>query len=150
MFTAQDVRAAFPESTFGSAVSEAEIAEAERQLGNKLPGELRDLYLEFDGFLGPTAAPFLFPILRQPQAGGESLTTYTQFFRAEVGMPEWVQQAIVVGDNGTGTGWFILLSEGNRLVRWDAEWEEYEPVEGNLLDEWRREKAFYESLGRDV
>jgi hypothetical protein len=150
MTTAQAVRDAFPEGVFGSPASEADIAKAERVLGHALPSELRSLYVEFDGFLGPTNAPFLFPVLARPNSGRESLASYTQFFRAEEGMPEWVQRAVVLGDNGTGTGWFLLLDEGNRLVRWDAEWEEYEVVDGGLLDEWRREKEFYESLGRDA
>jgi hypothetical protein len=28
---------------------------------------------------------------------------------------------------------------GQTLVRWDAEWEEYEPVDGSILEAWRRE-----------
>ena len=150
MITAADVRRVFPQATFGAPACEADIAEAERLLGHPLPSDLRNLYLEFDGFLGPTDATFLYPVLIRPHPGGESLATYTQFFRTETGMPDWLTQAIAVGDYGTGTAWFILLNEGSRVVRWDAEWEEYESVEGSLLDEWIKAKEFYESLLRDA
>jgi hypothetical protein len=150
MFTANDVRRAFPDAIFAPPAKPEAIAEAERRLGHELPPQLRSLYVAFDGFLGPTNAPFLLPVLHPPRSGAESLTTYTEFFRAEDYMPDWLQRAIVCGDNGTGTGWFLLLDEGNRVVRWDAEWEEYESVEGNLLDDWCREKELYDSIRRDA
>jgi hypothetical protein len=150
MYSAHDVRLAFPDGNFGSPASESELAEAERILGHSLPNELRRLYLEFDGFLGPTDSPFLFPVLKRPRPGGESLVTYTQFFRIETGMPAWLQQAVAVGDNGTGISWFLLLGEKNVVVRWDAEWEEYEPVDGNLLEDWCREKATFDSFEDEV
>ncbi len=146
MFTPQQVRQSFPEGNFRPAASHEAIAEAERLLGHELPPQIKSLYLEFDGFEGPTNAPFLFPVLERPGARGESLVTYTLFFREEDYFPAWVQEAVVLGDNGTGAAWFILLNKENQLVRWDAEWEEYEPVEGNLLDAWCKEKAMYESL----
>jgi hypothetical protein len=150
VFTAQDVQRAFPNATLGAPCAAASLAKAEARLGHAIPEQLRSLYLVFDGFLGPTNAPFLLPLLQPARAGAESLTSYTEFFRTEPGMPAWLQHAVVVGDNGTGTGWFVLLNEGNHVVRWDAEWEEFESVEGNLLDDWCREKAFYESLKRDA
>ena len=51
-----------------------------------------------------------------------------------------------VRNNGTGATWFMLLEEGERAVRWDAEWNEYEEVEGNLLDAWVAERKLYESV----
>jgi hypothetical protein len=150
MFTPQQVRHAFPEGKFRPAASLGAIAEAERLLGHELPPQIKSLYLEFDGFKGPTDAPFLFPVLERPGGRGESLVTYTLFFRGEGYFPAWVQDAVVLGDNGTGAAWFILLKEESQLVRWDAEWEEYEPVEGSLLDAWYKEKAMYESLHPDA
>jgi hypothetical protein len=142
----EEVCIAFPEATFRAPATSEEVAEAERLLGHLLPPQLRELYLEFNGFQGPTNAPFLFPLLERPGPRGKSLVTYTLFFRGEDYFPEWVQRAIALGDNGTGTAWFMLVDEGDRLVRWDAEWEEYETVEGSLLDAWVREKALYESF----
>ena len=150
MFTPADVRRAFPEASFSSPASEATIAGAERQLGQPLPQFLRELYLEFDGFLGPTGSPFLFPVLTPPREGAETLTTYTQFFRTETGMPDWLKNAVVVGDDGTGMAWFVLLDENLKIVRWDAEWEEYEAVEDGLLEEWIRAKEHYDRLLREV
>ena len=44
----------------------------------------------------------------------------------------------------------MLLEEGERLVRWDAEWEEYEEVEGTLLDAWIAERKLYESVSSRI
>jgi hypothetical protein len=145
MFKAEEVRGAFPEGVFGAPTAPEAIATAERLLGHSLPEQIRDLYLAFDGFRGPADALFFLPLLECPSPCGESLVTYTLFFRNEDYSPRWLRDAIVVGDNGTGAAWFILLDEGCRLVRWDAEWEEYELVEGNLLEAWCRERKLYGS-----
>jgi hypothetical protein len=146
MFTPEDVRKAFANGVFRRPAIAAVIAQVEQALGHGLPDQLRSLYLAFDGFQGPTGANFLFPVLEQATKGSESLLTCTQFFRNEDYFPEWLQHAIPVGDNGTGATWFTLLEEGERLVRWDAEWEEYEEVEGTLLDAWIAERKLYESI----
>jgi hypothetical protein len=150
MFSPEEVRSAFPDGVFSAPATPEVIVTAERVLGHELPSQVRNLYLEFNGFHGPTNAPFLFPVLERPGPSGESLVTYTLFFRGEDYFPDWLQHAIVLGDNGTGTAWFVLLNEDCRVVRWDAEWEEYESVDGSLLDAWRREKEFYDSFRPDA
>lgn len=150
MFKPEDVHRAFANGVFrGRAKAEA-LAQVEQALGHALPDQLHSLYLEFDGFQGPTDANFLFPVLERATPGSESLLTYTQFFRGEDYFPSWLQKAVAVGDNGTGTTWFILLEAPERLVRWDAEWEEYEEVEGSLLDAWIAERKLYESVSPDI
>ena len=146
MFTPTDVRRVFPGNAFGLRVVAETFAAAERELGHALPSQLIDLYLEFNGFLGPTGAPFLFPLFDRSGTRGETLVSYTKFFRSEGYFPEWVQRAVVVGDNGTGAAWFMLLDEECKVVVWDAEWEDYESIEGSLLDAWVKEKEFYDSL----
>ena len=146
MFKPEEVRSAFPEGVFREAATGEELAEAERQLGHHLPSQLRELYLSFNGFQGPTNAPFLFPLLERPGPSGESLVTYTLFLRGEGYFPNWVQRAIAFGENGTGAAWLMIIDESDRLVRWDAEWEDYEAVDGSLLEAWKEEKALYDSL----
>ncbi|MCE3606442.1 SMI1/KNR4 family protein [Massilia sp. P8910] len=146
----EEVRQAFPEGTFGSPTESGTIAEAERLLGHRLPELLLNLYQEFDGFQAPTNAPFLLPVLNRPASGGESLVSYTQFFRSEPYFPAWLQRAVVLGDNGTGIAWFIRLEDENRLVRWDAEWEDYEIVKESLLESWIAERKLYESIEDDI
>ncbi len=126
------------------------IAKAENLLGHRLPEQLKKLFFDFNGFLGPTAASFLFPILDRPRPGAESLVTFTQFFRSEDYFPDWLKQAVAIGGNGTGTTWFILLDANESVVQWDAEWEEYEPIEGNLLDAWMAEKKLYDVNQFDI
>jgi hypothetical protein len=147
MFLASSVREAFDGRLFGPSVSTDQIAEAERVLGHELPPILRTLYGAFDGFAGPTNAPFMFPLLKGSAFSQESLVSFTLFLRGEDGFPVFLQRAVAVGDNGTGASWLILLDKPNEVVRWDAEWgDTYEVLEGPLLDVWCREKALYESL----
>jgi hypothetical protein len=145
-FKPEDVRRAFPEGIFRKPATAAAIAQAEHELGHSLPDQLRNLYLEFDGFQGPTGANFLFPVFEWAGPNSESLLTYTQFFRGEDYFPDWLEHAVALGDNGTGTTWFVLLNQGERLVRWDAEWEEYKHVDGSLLDAWVAGRKIYESI----
>ena len=150
MFTPQQVRDAFPESNYRVSASRLEITEAERLLGHDLPPQLKLLYSVFDGFDGPTDAPFLFPLLDRPAPRGESLVTYTLFLRGEGYFPTWVQNAVALGHDGTGTAWFFLLGLENQLVVWNTEWEEYEVVDGNLLDAWCKAKAMCELIDLDA
>ena len=91
MFDPKEVRSAFSNGDFGAPATLEAIATAERLLGHELPLQVRNLYLEFDGFHGPTNAPFLFPVLERPRPGAESLVTYTLFFRGEDYFPDWLQ-----------------------------------------------------------
>lgn len=150
MFKPEDVHQEFANGVFRKPVTVAAIAQVEQALGHPLPDQVRSLYLEFDGFQGPTGANFLFPVLERATPGSESLLTYTQFFRSEDYFPEWLQRAVAVGENGTGATWFILLEERERVVQWDAEWEEYEEVKGNLIDAWIEERKLYESVSSGI
>ena len=38
------------------------------------------------------------------------------------------------------------MNDGEKLVRWDAEWEDYEKVDASLIDAWCKEKEIYDSL----
>jgi len=53
MAAADEVRTMFPGHSFGVPCTEADIRRAEALLGEPLPPILRELYLAFDGFLGP-------------------------------------------------------------------------------------------------
>ena len=60
--------------SLGTACTHAQIARAEAKLDQKLPAVLPDLYLEFDGFAGPTGAGFLWPLF-----GDNGLVRYNLF-----------------------------------------------------------------------
>ena len=147
MTLAEEVRQAFSGQVFGQPVSAGEIQLAEEELGHALPQVLRDLYSAFDGFTGPTGAPFFFPLRTASSFSPESLVSYTLFLRSEDYFPESLRDAVVVGDFGGGSSWFVKASNPEQVLRWDAEWgDEYEILDGSILDVWLNEKAAYESI----
>ncbi len=151
MITAASVRKALPGGDFREPVSASMLLEAETSLGHALPPLLRELYLAFDGFLGPTLAPFLFPLVTRPSEMQESLVSFTLFLRSEDYCPDWLHRAVAVGGSGGGAAWFILLERPDAVVRWEAEWgPEFEELDGSLLEVWLREKAKYEPLRGDA
>ena len=147
MNTSAQVRSSFPNSAFGPPVSAQVISEVEAELGHELPQVLRDLYLNFDGFMGPLNTPFLFPLRERPTEMQESLLSFTRFLRDEDYCPPWLHRAVAVGGDGGGSAWFVLLETPDCVVRWEAEWgPEYEQLEGSLLDVWLSKKSVFESL----
>jgi len=147
MALASAVLKAFPEGTFGAALPPSALAAAEAALGHPLPAPVKELYLQFDGFLGPTNAQFFLSLLEPPGPMKESLVGFTLFLREEDYCPPWLQSAVAIGNNGTGAGWYVLLDDPSRVVRWSASWgDEYEPLDGSILEVWLREKDLYESI----
>ncbi len=147
MTLATKVRQAFEGHAFGQPVPVSEVQLAEEELGHSLPQVLRDLYSAFDGFTGPTNAPFFFPLRTASSVSQESLVSYTLFLRSEDYFPETLRDAVAVGDFGGGSCWFIKASNPDQVLRWDAEWgDEYEVLESSLLEVWLTEKAAYESI----
>jgi hypothetical protein len=150
MSMAQEVRRSFEGFEFGPPCTHGDLARAERELGHALPAILRDLYLAFDGFLGPTAAPFFYPLL----PGGEpeilSLVGLTLFLRGEDYFPEFLQEAVVFGDYGCGSHWGIRLNSPDELFEWyPSDGHHYSVVEGNPMTVWVERRAWYESPDLD-
>ena len=152
MSLAFNVRAAFAEFPAGAPCTEDEIALAERKLGHPLPPSIRDLYREMNGFVGPTAAQFLYPLLDDAADSSRvSLVGHTLFLRSEDHFPAFLAKAIAVGDDGTGSAWLIFLGQPHRVALWDAEWgDEFEWLEGGLLDVWLQAKEMYEAIRKDT
>jgi hypothetical protein len=151
MSFADSVRTSLPACVFHPPASPDAVASAEQALGHPLPAPLRDLYSAFDGFEGPTNAPFMYPLLRAPSPMGAALVPYTQFLRLECADVKWLHRAVAVGGEGVGPSWFILLDDPETIVQWDAEWgDEYEVCSGTLLDVWIKSNALYASLLGDA
>jgi SMI1 / KNR4 family (SUKH-1) len=142
-----EVRALFPAGVFGAPCTDLEIAAAERALGHKLPPILKDLYRSFDGFIGPTDAQFLYPLLKPTDTMKTSLVEHTQFLRSEDYFPQFLQRSVAIGDTGIGPCWIIEIDRAERILWWDAEWgDEYEVVPGTLIDAWHRARDEYARL----
>lgn len=115
------------------------MAKAEELLGHPLPPLLTELYLNFNGFTGPTGAAFFYPL--------PTLVEHTLLLRSEDYFPTFLRHAVAIGDYGTGSYWVILIDAPGNILEWDAEWgDDYETLEGTLVDVWRGRKELYERL----
>jgi cell wall assembly regulator SMI1 len=143
MSQADAVRSLFAGYTFGPPCTEADLRLAEAVLGEPLPPVLRQLYLAFDGFRGPTEARFFWPL-----AGYEGLVELNQFYRGDDLYPqELVTQCVFFGDGGGGPQWGIKRDLPGKVIRWNASWwTEFEIAGDSPLDAWRVEKQSYDSL----
>ena len=146
MNIAQQIRELFEGFPFGAACTPSDVVKAEELLGHPLPPMLTELYLNFDGFAGPTNAAFFYPLLTPSSFSNTSLVEHTLFLRSEDHFPAFLQRAVAVGDYGVGPCWVILMDSPDRIIEWDGEWDDYEALEGTLVDVWRGKKELYETL----
>lgn len=143
----RQIRKHFEGFPFGAACTPADIAKAEKQLGHPLPPPLAELYLNFNGFAGPTNAAFFYPLLKPSSFATTSLVEYTLFLRSEDYFPEFLWRAVAIGDYGTGPCWVILIDAPGKILEWDGEWgDDYEMLEGTLVDVWKGKKELYEKI----
>ena len=81
-----NLRDVFPSAQFSPPATAEMIAEVESTLGITLPKELRQFYLECDGFREDRGnAKYLFSLIEEDYIG--SLLTITRFFWQEVTIP---------------------------------------------------------------
>ena len=143
-----EVRSHFAGYDFGPPCSEADIRRAEAALGEELPAVLRELYLAFNGFLGPTNAAFFWPLFAwEPEHAG--LVEMNSFFRGDVLFPQQlVSQCLFYGDNGCGPQWGLKRDLPGQVIQWDARWgEDFAVVGDSPLAVWLAEKRMYDALG---
>lgn len=139
------VRAHFAGFEFGPPCSEAEIQRAEEALSEELPPVLRELYLAFNGFLGPTKAAFFWPLLAPRPLYG-ALVEMNRFLRSGEPFPQdLVSQCLFFGGNGIGPSWGIKKDLPGKMIQWDARWgPDFEIAGESPLEVWLVEKRFYE------
>jgi len=140
------VRKAFKGFEFGPHCTEEELRQAESLLGEPIPQLLRQLYQSFNGFLGPTAAQFLWP-LRELSTGGVSFVEMNLFYRRDSFPQRLTSQCLFYGDEGCGAQWGLKLDLPGKVIKWDAEWgEDFEIVGDDLLEVWLESKRRYDEL----
>jgi hypothetical protein len=133
------VRDAFQEYDFGQPASLELLANAEAKLGHRLPPVLRNYFLAFNGFKGPTGSDFFYTI--------DHLVEMTLFFRSEDYLPKFLHGAVALGDDGTGPCWLIRLDRPDTIIEWDAEWgDDFEVLQGSLVEIWLARKAVYDGI----
>jgi hypothetical protein len=142
-----EVRACFAGFGFGPPCSESEIHRAESELGEALPAVLKELYLAFDGFEGPTGAGFFWPLFAHAE-NDPGLVEMNLFFRGDDLFPQGlVSQCLFFGDNGCGPQWGIKRDLPGKVILWDAAWgDKYEVTGEDPLEVWTAEKRMYEEL----
>ena len=151
MSLAQEVRRSFEGFDFGPSCTPDDLERAEHELGHPLPAVLRELYLDLDGFLGPTAAVFFSPLLQRDDLAGDSLVGVTLFLRGEDYFPSFLQRAVIFGSDGCGSNWGMLIDMPGVVFEWHPEQgEDYTVVGSNPLDAWLKGKALYEESASDA
>ena len=151
MSIAHEVRCIFEGFNFGPPCTPEDLVRAEHELGHPLPAVLRELYLSFDGFLGPTAAVFFSPLLQRDNSAGDSLVSFTRFLRGEDYFPGFHQRAVIFGSDGCGSNWGMLIDSPGVVFEWHPEQgEEYTVVGTSPLDAWLKGKALYEDSAPDA
>ena len=143
MNLAEQVTELFHGFPFGTPATLDDLQRAERELGEAIPPVLRDLYLAFDGFRGPTNAQFFWPLFAE-----NGLVNFNGFLRAGDEFPhDFVSSCIFFGDEGIGPMWGIKRDLPDSSVRWDAEWgEDIEIVGTTPPDVWLQKKREYDAI----
>ncbi|MFB8281554.1 SMI1/KNR4 family protein [Nocardia colli] len=125
----------YPWVEFGEPASDAEIDQIEQQLGQPVPGDLRDLFRQADGV--ETADDLVWPI-QQVIARNSDFRSNGDF--AELYKP--FDQLMFIGSNGGGDQFAYLRGpEGwvEEIYVWDHETDERKGICGSLDDylRWR-------------
>lgn len=139
----EKVRESFREFPFGPPATLEDLRRAESKLGEPLPSVLRDLYLAFDGFRGPTNARYLWPLF-----GKDGLVEFNTFLRFGDEFPrELVRSCIFFGDEGIGPMWGIKHDLPGNIICWDAEWgTDFEIVGTTPLEVWLESKRGFDAI----
>jgi hypothetical protein len=144
----EEVQRHFAGFSFGAPCSDAEVQRAEAALGERIPGVLRELFLAFDGFLGPTDSVFFWPLFAG-KWGDYGLVDLNRFLREDDEFPrDLVSRCIFFGDDGGGPFWGIKRDLPGKVIEWEASWgDEFNVVGENPLEVWIEAKKGYEELG---
>jgi hypothetical protein len=141
-------RQLFPNAKFWPPASEALIASVEKELGVRLPDQLRRLYLDCDGFReGRGNTKYLVSLTDDDGSG--SLVSATRFWWNE--WPEYqptldLRPFLFFGMN-TGGNWGINWRTGDAVIAYDHRMlDEYEVAGTDILEVWRRDYALYDEI----
>lgn len=131
---------------FGEPCTAEQVARAESILRQPIPLDIRRLYLDFNGFLGPTDSPFFWPLFEQTP-GGPALVEMNLFYRNDSVFPhELTSMCLFFGDAGGGSQWGVKADLPGKIIVWDAEWDDFEVAGTDILQVWLEEKRKYDEL----
>jgi hypothetical protein len=141
---AAPLRQIFPARAFGPPASLEAVEVAESAIGSRIPSPLRELYLEFDGFHGPTAIPFLYRLGSADDAA--SLVGWNLWVRgAEEFSGEFMRRYLFFGSDGCGGHWALPLAEAAAIVRWYPDvGERMDTLSTDFVAFWSEQKSLYD------
>lgn len=141
------LRQAFPNGRFNEPASMADIALAEAELGAALPLELKDLYVEANGFREPKGnAQYLSPL--------SELVSSTNFMWRDlaasipgVAFPDF-RPFVFFGSDGIGGWWGMRVAAPHDVIYWHHhlldEGPNFETQDGDAVDVMKAALALYD------
>lgn len=140
MDLAAEIRRLFPTGIYGQKCTEADLNEAERLIGLKLPNSLYQLYLSFNGLQIPRSWLRIYPLL--PKHAQTSTVSMTLFWRNDPYIP--VKEDIVFyGMSCKQLSWGIKLTEPHVVVEYGPDLNEPAVIGNSVLDAFRENKQWY-------
>ncbi len=113
----------------------------ESEIGLNLPNDVRNKYLETNGFIGPTNVQLLFSYNEDPSL---DIIKFNKFLQSEEWLPENLKELVVVGIDGVGgnIGYDHRINKG--VLWYPVEGEHYDLVENSVSDVWEAVIKLYE------
>lgn len=144
--TPEAVKQLFAGNRFGPPCDEARLAAAEAELRVMIPPELRRFYLAFDGFLGPTAAYFFWPLFARDNRSEIGFVERNKWLRTSFEFPkELMHQCLFFGDDGCGSSWGLHQQVPGKVIEWEgALGDEFRIAGTDPADVWSRTKERYD------
>ena len=126
----------------GAPCSPEDIEQAQVELGHRLPDSLVVVYLQANGFNGPTGAPFLYPLVSTTTA--TSAVSHTLYLRSDPIQPDFWSHCIAFGDFGVGGYWGIDINTQRVFEWWPEDGDEITYIESSINELWSEKEAWYE------
>lgn len=114
-------------------------------MGCRIPSPLRELYLEFDGFYGPTGIPFFYRLGSRDD--DPSLVRWNLLFRTGPEYPgEFMRRYLFFGSDGCGGHWAVPVSaDPATIVRWYPDMgERMDTLSSDFVAFWSEQKSLYD------
>lgn len=139
------LRDVFPNARFFPPATEEMIAKVESALDVTLPKQLREFYLQCDGFREDRGnAKYLLSLLEEDYIG--SLIATTRFFWQELAVPD-LRRFVFFGSSSGDECWGITWQEPHEVVAYHHHMgEEYEIVGPDILQIWKADYALYDEV----
>lgn len=124
-------------------LSNEDLDYIESEIGLGLPADVRDKYLEENGFIGPTNVQLLFSYKNDPSA---DIVSFNKFLRSEESLPESLSELVVVGIDGVGgnIGYDHRIQKG--VLWYPVEGDHYDMVADSVSKIWEAIIKSYEEL----